>query len=112
MKPLSSFKMSTELEYHLNNGIRVSECVFMYGSDKFCDLIVEVREGHAQSKYMVYTESEVFENTDGITFGKLNSHDVQNQLRVGKPIRSRWPDLEFNSYMTERKTHRSLACGM
>lgn len=40
-------------------------------------------DGHAQSKYMVYTESEVFENIDDMTFGKFNSHDVQNQLKVG-----------------------------
>ena len=53
MKPLSSFKMSQELEYHLNNGIGISECVFMYGSEKFCDLIVEVRELYNDGKLLL-----------------------------------------------------------
>jgi len=53
MKPLSSFKMSQELEYHLNNGIGISECVFMYGSEKFCDLIIEVRELYNNGKLLL-----------------------------------------------------------
>jgi hypothetical protein len=53
MKPLSTFKMSQELEYHLNNGIGISECVFMYGSDKFCDLLVEVRELYNDGKLLL-----------------------------------------------------------
>ena len=53
MKPLSTFKMSKELEYHLNNGIGISECVFMYGSEKFCDLIIEVRELYNDGKLLL-----------------------------------------------------------
>lgn len=53
MKPLSTFKMSQELEYHLNNGIGISECVFMYGSEKFCDLIVEVRDLYNNGKLLL-----------------------------------------------------------
>lgn len=53
MKPLSTFKMSQELEYHLNNGIGISECVFMYGSEKFCDLIIEVRELYNDGKLLL-----------------------------------------------------------
>jgi len=53
MKPLSTFKMSQELEYHLNNGIGISECVFMYGSEKFCDLIIEVRELYNGGKLLL-----------------------------------------------------------
>jgi hypothetical protein len=43
MKSVSQLKMSNELDWHINNGVGISECVFMYGSEKFCDLIIEVR---------------------------------------------------------------------
>lgn len=36
------------------------------------------------SKYMVYTETEVFECTDDFFMGKWNSSDVYNQLDAGK----------------------------
>lgn len=34
------------------------------------------------SKFLVYTDGEVFENTDNILFLKFNSADIQNQLKV------------------------------
>ena len=36
------------------------------------------------SKFIVYTENEVFENTDSWLFFKFNSADYQNKLEVGK----------------------------
>lgn len=33
------------------------------------------------SKYLVFTEGEVFENEDALSFGKFNSSDIQGQLR-------------------------------
>ena len=36
------------------------------------------------SKFIVYTEGEVFENTDNLMFFKFNSADVQNNLEPGK----------------------------
>lgn len=36
-----------------------------------------------ESKYMIYCESEVFENTDDITFGKMHSHDIYRILKAG-----------------------------
>jgi len=53
MKSLAKFKMSVELEWHLNNGLGISECVFMYGSEKFCDLIIEVRELYNKGKLLL-----------------------------------------------------------
>lgn len=35
------------------------------------------------SKYLVYTEGEVFENTDALMFFKWDSSDLQNELDVG-----------------------------
>lgn len=37
---------------------------------------------HVTSKYLVFTDTEVFENTDDIFFGKFNSSDVQSMLHV------------------------------
>lgn len=37
-----------------------------------------------ESKYLIYTNREVLENTDAMLFGKFNSSDIQNQLKVGK----------------------------
>ena len=33
--------------------------------------------------YLVFTEHEVFENTDQFIIGKFNSSDIQNQLEFG-----------------------------
>ncbi len=35
------------------------------------------------SKYLIFTEQGVFENTDSIMFFKWNSSDVYNQIEVG-----------------------------
>ena len=35
-----------------------------------------------EDKYMVFTEGEVFENTDDLFYLKFNSSDVQNELKV------------------------------
>jgi hypothetical protein len=36
------------------------------------------------SKYLIFTEGEVFENEDALFLGKWNSSDVQGQLRIGE----------------------------
>lgn len=36
------------------------------------------------SKFIVYTENEVFENTDSWMFVKFSSSDLQNKLEVGE----------------------------
>lgn len=40
-------------------------------------------ENGIQSKYIVFTDKEVFENTDSMIRGKMNSSDVQAKLHVG-----------------------------
>ena len=39
------------------------------------------------SKYLVFTETETFENTDSLAYFKWDSSDVQGQLKVGKTYR-------------------------
>jgi hypothetical protein len=36
------------------------------------------------SKFLVYTDGEVFENTDSLWYWKWDSADVQNELEVGQ----------------------------
>lgn len=43
MKTINQLKLSKDLLWHINNGVGISECVFMYGSEKYCELIIEVR---------------------------------------------------------------------
>ena len=45
------------------------------------------------SHYRVYTDSEVFRNTDNLLFWKLNSSDIQAQFRPGRVC-----DLKVNWY--------------
>lgn len=40
-------------------------------------------EDGIESKYIVFTDKEVFENTDSLIRGKMNSSDVQARLHVG-----------------------------
>lgn len=37
-----------------------------------------------QDQYLIFTENEVFENTDNMYYQKYNSSDVYGQLEVGK----------------------------
>ena len=47
--------------------------------------IVESNGKHTTSKYLVFTENEVFENCDDmIPFFKFNSSDIQGKLHVGE----------------------------
>ena len=47
--------------------------------------IVESNGKHTTSKYLVFTENEVFENVDDmIPFLKFNSSDIQGKLHVGE----------------------------
>ena len=43
-----------------------------------------VKNTSKSSKYLIFTNGEVFENTDDIVFLKYNSSDIQSQLEVGK----------------------------
>lgn len=43
-----------------------------------------VYDGGQDSRYMVYTDKGVFENTDSLLNGKFNSADLYNQLKTGK----------------------------
>lgn len=40
-------------------------------------------DGGVNSKYVVFTDKEVFQNTDSLLRGKFNSSDVQGKMHIG-----------------------------
>jgi hypothetical protein len=53
------------------------------------------------SKFIVYTDEGVFENTDSFLFFKFNSADIQNSLKPGKEYKVKvagWRLPFFSSY--------------
>ena len=49
-----------------------------------------------ESKYLIFTDKEVLENTDSMIWGKFNSSDYYSRLQVGKTYHMevcgvRWP---------------------
>ena len=59
-----------------------SETVTITVTDK--DRIVDPKRKSTSSKYLVFTEGEVFENTDDLFLWKFNSSDIQGRLKVGE----------------------------
>jgi hypothetical protein len=49
--------------------------------------IVKVVDGQSQSKYIVFTDNEVFENTDNAFIWKFNSSDIQGKMIEGKTFK-------------------------
>lgn len=43
-----------------------------------------VKNGNKSSKYLIFTDKEVLQNTDSLFRGKFNSSDVYVDLEVGK----------------------------
>lgn len=44
----------------------------------------KVRTGGDNSKYLIFTDKGVFENTDSLVNGKWNSSDLYGQTKIGK----------------------------
>jgi hypothetical protein len=44
-------------------------------------------DGNVSSKYLIFTDKGVFENTDAVFHAKWNSSDVYSQLSVGKSFK-------------------------
>lgn len=69
----------------------IMHSIAYYNSDELITITISDKDrittGYGEnitSKYIIYTEDEVFENTDALFFGKWNSADLQNQLKVGE----------------------------
>lgn len=59
-----------------------SEIVTITVTDK--ERVMQGSGEDASSKYLVFTDTEVFENTDCLVLGKFNSSDVYGQFKVGE----------------------------
>ena len=65
--------------------VSLTSCELKYIEDvrfKVTDKEIVVSRG--VSKYLIFTEYEVFQNTDFIYTGKFNSSDYYRQLEIGK----------------------------
>lgn len=65
--------------------------VAYYTSSEIITLTVKDKERittgsgeNISSKFIIYAEGEVFENTDSWLYAKFNSADIQNKLSVGE----------------------------
>lgn len=59
-------------------------------------------DGSTDSKYLVFTKSETFENTDAPLHGKFNSSDLYARLEEGKTYRCKVNGLRVPLFSTYR----------
>lgn len=67
-------------------GLVVATGVYVAQPDEKVEFVVNekvVKTGSKSSKYLVFTEGEVFENTDSWSRWKWNSSDIQNAMKEG-----------------------------
>ena len=54
------------------------------------------------SKYIIFGEDEVFENTDSFIFFKFNSSDIQNKLKINETYKVKVAGYRINFLSTYR----------
>lgn len=67
-------------------GLVVASGIYVAQSDEKVEFVVDekvVKSGNKSSKYLIFTEGEVFENTDSWSRWKWNSSDIQNAMKEG-----------------------------
>lgn len=60
---------------------------YTYGTKDYVTVKIKKMErihGEKSGKYLIFTENEVFQNTDSILYGKFNSSDLYGSLEAGK----------------------------
>lgn len=70
---------------------------------EYLNIVVTDKQSIVQdqrNKYLIFTEKEVFENTDTLIYWKWNSSDVYNNIKIGKPYKIkvcgvRWPVMSW-----------------
>lgn len=72
-------------------GLMALSPIIAYSTDEIVSFTVKDKErvvtgsgDSISSKYLVYTDNGVYENTDTVWYWKWNSSDVYNELEVGK----------------------------
>lgn len=61
---------------------------YVKGTEETVSVVIESKErisdrGGSESKYLIFTNEETFENTDSLLNGKFNSSDIYGQLKEG-----------------------------
>lgn len=70
----------------------IPTCFYTYATGDTVVIKVNRVENIAKggdSKYLVFTENEVFENTDTLLRFKFDSSDIYNEIEVGKKYKAR-----------------------
>lgn len=66
--------------------LAVAAGIYAATDDEKVEFVVNekvVKNGSESSKYLIFTDGEVFENTDSLSRWKWNSSDVQGQIKEG-----------------------------
>lgn len=73
VSPLIAYNTDENIQFTIKNKERVTT-----GSGQ-----------NIQSKYLIYTDNGVYENTDTVWYWKWNSADVYNDIEIGKQCNAR-----------------------
>ena len=70
--------------------------IIAYNTDSYVNVVVKDKQSvlsgsgeTANSKYLIFTDNGVYENTDTVWYWKWNSSDFYNQIEVGKSYQFR-----------------------
>lgn len=80
--------------------LAIQPCV-KYGTAETITITVNNTERIEQSKYLVFTDDETFQNVDTIWYFKWNSSDVQGKLKPNQTYKVKvygWRIPFFSSY--------------
>lgn len=65
----------------------IANAIYAYGTDEQLTFTIESKErivdSEGSSKYLIFTDKGVFENTDSIFYWKWNSSDIYGNLKEG-----------------------------
>jgi hypothetical protein len=64
-----------------------STMFYVYGTDEYVTFTVVEKERVAESdsaRYLIFTDGEVFENTDSLWYWKWRSSDIYGNIKEGK----------------------------
>lgn len=100
LKLFETFNISENLKYHLDNNLPILENVFRPGSNKYFDLITEVRELFDNNKIeLSEDDKEIFESTDIGIFEEYDGSLVPLDLPMVNEAEYKGKEVELNKPM-------------
>lgn len=76
MKKFKNHLISESIQYHIENDIPFAESIFRYGSEKYFDVINEVRRRYEEDGLELTPLDEDFLNSDIGSFAEVDGVDV------------------------------------